>query len=328
MSKAMKIVLGIVIGIVTLILLFFAIYYLWPWNKKFFDKSTVEFEIPGLDSKFTPQGMTTIDGTDDFLISGYMSDNSPSRFYLISDGKVEKCFTLTQSGEDYAGHSGGIVSKGSSIWVVGDGHCYRFSLSSIRNCKDGDKVEIIDSFETSNGADFVFENDGMLWVGEFYRKGNYETESSHRLTTRTDELNEAVVFGYRIDESRKYGLNNSSLIPDKVLSIRGLAQGIAVANDQIVVSTSYGLNDSNIYVYKNVLKENRHGVFTFKDNEIDMWYLDGESIVKTINAPSMSEEIVYKNNRIYVLFESACKKYKIFNRKALTNVYSFDIGEF
>jgi len=36
----------------------------------------------------------------------------------------------------------------------------------------------------------------------------------------------------------------------------------------------------------------------------------------------MSEEIVVENDKIYVLFESASKKYKLFNRKKLDKVYS------
>ena len=39
----------------------------------------------------------------------------------------------------------------------------------------------------------------------------------------------------------------------------------------------------------------------------------------------MSEEIAIKNNRVYILFESAGKKYKMFNRKQLKNVYSLSL---
>jgi len=59
---------------------------------------------------------------------------------------------------------------------------------------------------------------------------------------------------------------------------------------------------------------------------IDLWYLDNESLLNTVNMPSMSEEIVVNNDRIYILFESSAKKYKIFNRKQLKNVYSLPIN--
>ena len=55
------------------------------------------------------------------------------------------------------------------------------------------------------------------------------------------------------------------------------------------------------------------------------YYIADESLTNTINVPSMSEEIAIKNNRVYILFESAGKKYKIFNRKQLKNVYSLSL---
>lgn len=327
MSKGWKITTIILCSILTIILVFLGVYYLWPWNKSFFDMSSQEFEIPGLDSKFTPQGFTAIDGTDKYLISGYMTDNTPSRFYLINEGKVEKSFTLTQSGEDYVGHAGGVASKGSTFWVVGDGKCYRFSLSDVNKCENGGKVTILDSFTLDNGADFIFESNGILWIGEFYKKGKYETDSAHHLKTSSGETNPAIVFGYQIDESKGYGLYSQAPLPAKALSIRGLTQGIAVTKDgKFVLSTSYGLPDSNIYIYDNVLGGECDDVFMYGRQKVDLWYLDNNSLLKTINAPSMAEEIIVKNDRVYVLFESGAKKYKIFNRKQLKNVYSFAIN--
>ena len=124
MTKGWKITIIIVSSILVLIFGFLSIYYLWPWNKDFFDASTKEFAIPGLETTFTPQGITQIDGSNKFIVCGYMSDGSASRYYVLdSEGKVVKYFTLKQSGEDYVGHASGILSKGSTLWTVGDGNC-------------------------------------------------------------------------------------------------------------------------------------------------------------------------------------------------------------
>ena len=110
MTKAWKIVIICVSSLLACILCFLGVYFLWPWNKAFFDMSTKEFNIPGLDTAFVPQGFTNIDGTDKYLISGYMSDNSPSKFFVVdNDGNVEKSFTLKNKGVDYIGHAGGIA---------------------------------------------------------------------------------------------------------------------------------------------------------------------------------------------------------------------------
>jgi hypothetical protein len=92
------------------------------------------------------------------------------------------------------------------------------------------------------------------------------------------------------------------------------------------MSCSYSIKDSTIYYYKNVLDEERHDTFVLGQKMLDIWFLDNESLISETNAPAMSEEMVIKNNRVYVLFESACKKYRLFNRKRLTNVYSFDLN--
>ena len=92
------------------------------------------------------------------------------------------------------------------------------------------------------------------------------------------------------------------------------------------MSGSYGRADSALYVYKDVFSEAPHNPnFALGNHTIKLWYLDDESLTNTINVPSMSEEIAIKNNRVYILFESAGKKYKIFNRKQLKNVYSLSL---
>ena len=324
MSKPLKVFTIIFSIFFVILMLFLCIYYCWPWNKYFFDIASKEFLIPGLDTNFVPQGMSIIDGQDRYLISGYMSDNTPSRVYVISNNKIEKYFTLTQENIDYKGHAGGIISKGGTIWIVGDGYCSRFHLSDVNNVKNAGKVSILDSFATNNGADFVFENNGYLWIGEFYKQGKYETKDSHKLTTRSGEVNPALAFGYKIDESMAYGLFSKT--PEKALSLREKCQGVAVTTEgKFVLSCSYSISDSAIYYYKDVLNEEKHGEFILGKHILDLWYLDNESILNEINAPSMSEEIVIKNDRLYILFESACKKYRIFNRKRLQNVYSISI---
>lgn len=326
MSKGWKIAISIISSFLGLIIIFLGVYYLWPWNKDFFDKAKVEFKIPGLDTKFTPQGMTTIDGTDKFIICGYMTDGTASRFYVINDGKVEKYFTLTQAGEDYKGHAGGLTSYGNTLWVAGDKNCYRFSLSDVNSCENGGKVIILDSFQTNNGADFVYNSDGFLWVGEFYKKDKYETDESHKIKTPSGEINSAIVFGYEIDQSKGYGLVNQAPLPSKALSIRGLCQGIAVTQDgKFVLSTSYSVADSHLYYYENVLAKEKDSTISIGIHEVDLWYLDNNSLIKEITIPSMSEEIVIKNNTLYILFESGAKKYKVFNRKQLSNVYSIPV---
>ncbi|MBE5738564.1 MAG: hypothetical protein E7354_02420 [Clostridiales bacterium] len=333
MKKSLKITLIAVSSVLVCIMAFLSIYYLWPWNKDFFDKASKEFNIPGLETDFVPQGMSHLSGDDDYLVSGYMSKGGPSRIYQVDgeSGEVVKYITLKCEEEDYVGHAGGVVSYGSSIWVVGDGNLYRFTLSEFLNKKSGEYLHINAYTDTLNGADFVFASNGVLWVGEFYREGNYETNESHHLKTRSGEINRAVAYGFTIDETKPLGLyyesSKATPIPAMALSLPDLAQGIAIAHDnKIVLSSSYSLADSHLMYYENVFADPAHSSIRYGLYDVPLWFLDNDALISNTTIPAMSQNVLIKNNMVYILFESASKKYKIFNRVSLDCVYSMPIS--
>ncbi len=328
MSKGLKITLIVVSIVLVIVLASFSVYFFWPWNKDFFDEANVEFKIPGLDTSFCPQGFTRIEGRNKYLISGYMSDNSASRVYVVDgeSGNIEKYFML-QYGEDrtFAGHAGGICSAGSTIWIASEGRCYRFLLTGVDNVQNGEKVTIIDDFDALCGADYIFADGGYLWVGEFYKKGKYETDENHHISVANGQTNHSIVYGFQISENNKYGL--LSQIPGKAMSVRDLVQGIQINVDgKIIVSTSYGLNDSVIYKYDSVLSHEANDTYRVGLYEIPIWYLDDEVLLSSRTIPAMSEEIVINNDLVYILFESGCRKNRTFVRKKMNNVYSLPIS--
>jgi len=332
MSKGWKITLIIIASIFVLIIGFLSVYFCWPWHKDFFNNASNEFLIPGLDSDFCPQGFTQIQDTNNYIISGYMDNGEPSRFYIINGEtkEVERYFTLTINDKDYCEHAGGVLSMGQTLWTVSSnaegGFIYRFSLPSIKTVENGAKVEIIDYFKVDNNADFIFGHDGIVWVGEFYRENSYNTVDRHHIKTRSGEINNAVVYGYQVDESKAYGLSknsNGKIMPVKALSIRAQGQGMAVTNSgEFVLSTSYSLPDSQIYYYKNVLEEEAHSTISIGFTKVPLWFLDDEALIAKKSIPCMSEEIVINNDRVYILFESKAKKYRMFTRNRIDSVYS------
>jgi len=326
MSKGWKITTIVIASVMLLIFTALGVYYLWPWNKKFFDNASKEFAIPGLDTSFVPQGIDKIDGQNQYIISGYMNDGGPSRFYIYDvESDTSKYFTLKRGEEFYSGHAGGVASAGMTIWTVGDKKCLRFSWEDVRDTEDGGFVEVIDAFDTPNGGDFIFDHDGLLWIGEFYKEGKYETEKSHRLKTTSGEENPSLVFGYTIDESASSGLLTK--VPTKLLSIRGLCQGMSIdSKGNFVMTTSYSVPDSNIYYYKDVLKNECDMKYFIGKHTVPLWFLDNNSLISKTNAPSMAEEVVVVSDRAYILFESNAKKYRLYNRKRLKNVYSLPVS--
>ena len=299
------------------------VYYLGNLHTAFFGTATMEFEIPGLEEDFVPQGMEYVEANNSYLISGYMGDGSPSRIYMVEESGV-KYVTLEYQGENYIDHAGGVTSDGEGLWVVGDGMVNYLSFSDVMNAENGEKVEITSRFESYNGADFVTIYQNYLIVGEFHREGNYSRDESHEITTPSGKINKAVTFAYEINNGLENGI--ASTQPSFAISTTSLVQGMAFTSDKIILSTSYSLPNSNIYTYENIITS---------ASDIDEYQFEGiaqpvstyvlNEPISTVSAPSMSEEITINGDKLYILFENACNKYKLFTNANLTNVYSYPL---
>lgn len=327
-KKAWTITGSIIGGLVAIIGLFLIIWYCADTYPAFYEKTQKEFSIPGLSDGFTPQGMACLDDNSTFLMSGYMHNGSQSRIYLVNatDQTTSKFVTLLhEDGSSFFGHMGGIAAYGDTVWVSSEDNLYRLSVTDIQNASNGTTVMIKDHFDTQTGASFCFVQNDTLWVGEFYREKNYQTDSSHHLTMPSGKTHHSFVFAYDIDENKEFGLKSTT--PTKILSVTDYVQGIAISNSgKIVLSTSYSLPNSKILIYDDVLTKTNDTVYQMNGSDIPVWYLDSANLLETIDAPCMSEELAYVNGRIYINFESGCKKYKLFVREQLTNVYSFELA--
>lgn len=322
MTKSRKIISIIFLTLVVTLGVFAFVWYFGDTYPSFYAQATREFDIPGLSHGFTPQGLCYEESTKLFLLSGYMKDGSESRIYVVHGG-IRKHFTLTDGEEGYVGHAGGIATDGTSVWIVGDGIVNRFMFDEVLDVEDGGKIEIIDSFESNNGADFVTVENGNLWVGEFQRNGSYERAEDHIITTKSGLVNKALSFCYEIDETQAHALKSTT--PIKALSTCSLVQGMVMTEDKIILSISYSLATSRIITYDNITTSITEDKYNYNGKDIDLYILDVENELSTLKAPCMSEEITIAENRVYILFESACKKYSFVTREALKNVYSFEL---
>lgn len=324
MTKSKKIVFIVLSLIFIVISIFMLFWYFGDSYKEFYSVSTEEFKIMGLDEGFTPQGLCYENDTEKFLTCGYMKDGSASRIYVIDKkkNKTDKYFTLRLNADAYTGHAGGIATNGINVWLVGEGFVYRFNYFNVQSVENGGIIDIIDSFETKNGADFVTVENNNLWVGEFHKQGKYDTPESHFIETETGSKNTAISFCYEIADYEKCGV--ASFVPTKALSTCSLVQGMAILSDKIILSTSYSLANSHIYTYNNIL-DNAKSTFDYDGTEIPLYILSDKNQINDMEIPCMSEEIAVAENRLYIMFESACQKYRLFTREPLRNVYSYEI---
>jgi hypothetical protein len=324
-KKKMEIIF---VALLCLVLIVASVVVYWYYGKSYkqFDTiSTKEFAIAGLKEGFTPQGIFYDQTSEQFLSCGYMKNGSASRIYVHTNGTT-KYFTLTLDGVAYTGHCGGVATYGNFGYVVGDKKIYVFDLQSALACKNGETTAIIKVLDAPNGADFVEVSDGTIYIGEFYREQNYPTPDSHKLTVTGGVINPALTFAYTLDDEQEFGFDISS--PAYAISTTGLVQGMCFTQNGIILSTSYSLADSKLYVHKPLASLTASQTFDYDGTDIDVYVLDSSNLRYTITAPCMTEEIAYYNGRIYVMFESACKKYSWITRTRTKNVYSFTISAY
>lgn len=323
-SKTRKIILSVVI-VIAVLASAFGIYFYADSYPEFYAIATKQFQIPGLETAFVPQGIEQDPNTKTFLISGYMSNGEASRIYLVDQTTYgSKYFTLSSNGTDYVGHCGGIAIDGDFGWIVGDGWLHRFNFLQALDCQNGEELQIVDSLQTGNGADFVLAHNGKLIVGEFFKQGKYETHQSHHIKIDENQTNKALAYVYNIDHTKPHSLASTTI--EFGISLPNQVQGMTFNKDgKIVLSTSYSIPASKLLVYENVLQGAATTKITVNEQFLDVYVLADEHLTKTITACPMSEEIVLVNGKIYVLFESACKKYKLINREVLSHVYALDI---
>lgn len=337
MKKNMKITLSVVLAIFVALGLFAIIWFNGKNYKDFYAKATTEFDIPGLSSGYVPQGITfdkynSEEGT--FLTAGYMKDGSASRIYVI--GEETTYFTLTIDGEDYVGHAGGIATYKNYGYIVGDKKIHVFDISKALTLENGKSTEILKSFDAPNGADFINIQNGLMFIGEFYHETKYPTSEAHHIDS-ADGKNWAMTYVYSILENESgnpindhpYYFDVSS--PDYAISTTEKIQGMCINGSdneaEIILSSSWSIADSKIYIHQGLSNLSKVS-YMYNGKDIGVYILDSSNLIKTLEIPSMSEEITLYDGKVYVIFENACSKYKIVTRHKNKNVVSFDVSKF
>ena len=280
------------------------------YNDFYSRDSQKEFATPGAGDDFIQQGFCSVD-KDTLLASGYMKGKKPSRIYIIDGTGYDREQTYVQlkdeNGKYTTNHAGGISVFKDKVYVCnseGDpASVLIYSLSEILSADEGDDVVAQYNVPVDCGASFCHVDGAVLYVGEFYMDGKYETDDTHHMTTPAGDEHHAVVFAYQLDANG----NIASDKPIGAVSIPDKIQGMVITQNKVVLSSSYGLATSKLYVYD--MPQLSDDKITVDGKQIEISYLDSGCLVDTISAPPMAEEMVYLDGRLYVMNESASNKY-------------------
>ncbi len=326
MKKSMKIIISVVLAFILAIGIFAIVWFNGKSYKQFYANADEEFDIPGLNKGYVPQGLAYYEDGECFLSAGYMKDGSASRIYVI--GESTKYFTLKLDSEDYVGHAGGIATYENFGYLVGDKKLYIFDISEAIQLEDGKSISILAHFDAPNGADFINIQNGKLYLGEFYHETKYPTSEAHHIPS-ADGTNYAVTYVYDMQnstEDRPYYVDITT--PSFAISTTEKIQGMCINGEtgEIVLSSSWSIADSKIYIHESLSSIEPTSI-KYNDERISLYILDSSNLKETLEIPSMSEEITYKDGRIYVIFENACAKYKMVTRHKNTKAISFELSK-
>lgn len=222
-----------------------------------------------------PQGICFTESY--ILVSSYSTEqNVLGKVMIFSKNSGEYLLSL---GMDTKSHLGGIAYDGTNIWVCNSSKLsveripYDFICKAVIDYKGKclDIRNMVEQYPVNLIPSCITYYDNQLWIATHAKYTN-----SQMISYVFDRTQNQLVF------------ENIYHIPSKV-------QGIAFDdNGRVLLSTSYGRKSSSYLKIYNSAGEMSKNV---------------EKYIKSIEMPPCSEGIDFDNQRLYVIFESAGKKY-------------------
>lgn len=258
----------------------------------------------------TPQGIAI--ASKYILISAYDGDHEHASVIYVLDKKTGKYLkTIQVAGRP---HLGGIAYDpvATNIWVTSSmgksSALASFSLKELQNYRDGNRMPIKYNHQIAipaiERASTVTYYDGQLFVGFFNMYGR------------------GKVAAYTIARS---GKNKGSITNNEVKSVTGTLQwsdptgetsmdkqiqGIAIYQNKIFLSQSYGSGDSKLYV--------------FPTSALNA--LDEKNAELVITMPPYLEQITAYKGQLLCVFESASKLYAKPHLVVMDRILSMNIN--
>ncbi len=332
MNKAVRLSLIIVLMIVSILIgLFLNIYLVMAIIRSAAYGESMKLReyvctIPEIGSGYTPQGIGYSAENDLYVMTGYAKDNE-SVMYIVKDDVPTRVYLADENGDAVKGHAGGVTCEKDYVYLANGNGLRIYKLSDLVAANGTERVKSIGVKPVAVGAAYVHSDGLNLYVGEFYRSGNYETNPAHHYTTPNGETNKAIITCYPLNaDGSIYGD-----IPIYAVSVPDLVQGAVVKNGKYILSRSYGLKNSKLDYYGTPVYTKSTVTLDFPSSEelgkadVPLYYLDETVLEKRITLPAFSEDITIKDDRVIVTNESACNKYIVGKLFGGNKVYSYPL---
>ena len=320
MKKALKILAIVIVGLIIIlaILVLCINVFRRAIYPKYYAAKTDLVGNAGLGEGYVPQDLTSFTYEDKvvYLTCGYMTKNRPSRIYVMWSGKEPVYFVVKDdNGNSIKDRFEGIAIYDSYILVVSSAKLYLLPLNTIitslttqstpqpseavLNSIPNNEISIECTINLGVEGNFLFAYDNgttnllddVLFVGEYV-----EESKSGTLVNDGSQTYSARVRCYSLIDIVLGRLNlvSTYLVRDQV-------EGMAIAEDKIVLVTANGLFPSHYYIYE--IPDSYDDGLTY--------FLDDRYLQEEIKGPVMASGLDYDGKQFISMFQSASNEYII-----------------
>ena len=279
--------------------------------------------IPEINSGWAPQGITYTG--EDYILTGYDTDDN-TVLYIVNGSKYKRVKLSDKDGKTLKGHAGGVTCTSNYVYIANDNVLHVFALDELKAANGKTPVQVKTVIPVDNRAAYCYSDEAHLYVGEFYRAGNYETEKSHYYKN-----NKAIVSCYLLDGDGLIIDADTQPYPDHCISVTGLVQGFATDGETFILSRSYGLKNSELEYHTYPHSDGDTITVKFKANpnaeskDVPLYFLSNDTKKKTLILPAFSEDITIVGDRVVVTNEASANKYFVGKLFDANKVYSYPI---
>lgn len=140
--------------------------------KEFYERSTREFKLPGLGTGFDPQDVLYDEGSDQWLVSGYLGDRSWKGhcpvYKRTTHGQWVSLQVRRPDGTIDSGHGAGIAVAGPWAFLTTRTGALAFSAEALASAENGDVIDGDGYLNLFLMPAFLGVWDDALWVGEYH----------------------------------------------------------------------------------------------------------------------------------------------------------------
>ena len=222
-----------------------------------------------IETGYAPQGLTYSEKYNVIIQSSYSYRDKESKIYII-DFNTKRLLNEFNLKNNKL-HVGGITTNEDILFITSDYYLYKYDLKEIMNTGIN-SIKELSKVKIKNRGDFCLYHDNVLWIGDYALFPLYNVPE-----------NKPLILGYK-DGNTKYNK------PDYSYEIPKMVQGMAIVKDEFIFTKSYSpWIESKLVTYK------------LKNKKLKK--------KKTVVLPPMAEGLFYKDDNLYILYESNSYKY-------------------